>query len=299
MAGNGHGFERLTLSGLGAMLSLFVGAALLFPVTGGSSAPKTVIQSMTTVSLFARDAEGVSWSRARIRNTDSALSLTDLVDAYGMTGLEPVQFTDLEHGLPRVFTRNMPWGLGRLRDMRLRQTLFLYALAPLVVDENEKLLEQRRRLWSLHVRQARGMEMDPLDHLWLAAMARRYRVAAGDLEALFARLDRVPPSWVLAMAGLHGRWGQSMPFLPVDTDSRAPLRQFVRDYLILINSDPQYEDFRRIRRDARKAGKAAPDQNLVSALRTTIGNPLGLDTVIEMHALDAVNGLQLASDSAF
>ena len=95
---------------------------------------------------------------------------------------------------------------GRFFKSRL---LWLGFLLPLVLQVNEEILRDRRRLWNLHFQTSLGMKTGPADRLWLMVMAERYGFERVSIEALLKRVDIIPPSLALAQAAEESGWGTS------------------------------------------------------------------------------------------
>ena len=111
--------------------------------------------------------------------------------------------------VPRVFLTSLPSDLQEVDSVHQRKRLFIKALLPLILQANEEILVQRRRLLALAVRQGLGEELTRAQERWLAALARDYGVPSGDLKALIQRVDMIPPSLALAQSAAESGWGTS------------------------------------------------------------------------------------------
>ena len=76
---------------------------------------------------------------------------------------------------------------------------------PLAVAANQQVLEERARLWEIRQRQ-NGGELSIEDRLWLAGAAEKYGAQASDVGELGRRIDAVPTSILIALAGLSTGW---------------------------------------------------------------------------------------------
>lgn len=291
--------DRFLVGLLSGVVALMIGATVLAPINPESSAPRPVIPHVKTVSLWGDDAIQRNTSGGLAGDhRDLELSVIDLVDAYGMTDLIPVPLETLRDGIPPLFGRQLPPGLGRVTDTTLRRSLFLYTLLPLAIDENQQLARDRQNLWRLQVAQRQGRELAPLDHLWLAGMTRRYGVEDGEIAALFKRLDQVPLAPVLAMAARTSDWGRRQPLFPMPTAGKS-LRRAIRDYLLHINVHPRFQNFRDRRAGARQRGEPVAADWLIGAFDGGKVVRHGLARIIRDHGLEQVDRLTLMSESAF
>ncbi len=80
-------------------------------------------------------------------------------------------------------------------------------MLPLVLRENERILENRERLNTLLVDDQRS----PRDNRWLRMRTVDYGVKPDDWTALLDRMDAVPPALGLAQAAIEAGWGGSRP----------------------------------------------------------------------------------------
>ena len=102
--------------------------------------------------------------------------------------------------VPRLFVASLPQDLGHVREPAKRKALFVRTVLPLILQANEEILANRRRLIELRRRLSEDERLDPVDRLWLIVMAEQYRVKRGEITALLERIDIVPPSIALAQA---------------------------------------------------------------------------------------------------
>lgn len=206
---------------------------------------------------------------------------------------------------------------------------FIESLLPVVVAENERLLETRQRLTDLQRSVARGRALTQRQTGWLHRLATDYRVdgelpQAEQLEQLLHRVDVIPAGLAVAQAANESAWGQSRfaregnnlfgvwtwdedkgirparraagkTHLVRAYDSRA---ESVRDYMLNLNSHPAYRPMRALRAQLRERERP------LSALRLAEGleaySELGdeyvrrIQSMIRANDLEQVAGLQLA-----
>ncbi|MCH8237905.1 MAG: glucosaminidase domain-containing protein, partial [Proteobacteria bacterium] len=176
------------------------------------TAPKKAKTAPKKATLAGIDTlTGVVSVRAVIRprkrpplKTAEALSET-----FQQLGYDLERVRTGESGVPRLFLASLPGDLKDIRESRVRKTLFFKTVLPLVLQVNEEILRDRRRLWKLHFRLGLNQKLKAADRLWLIMMAERYGVKRGDVASLLQRVDIIPPSLALAQAAEESGWGTS------------------------------------------------------------------------------------------
>lgn len=108
--------------------------------------------------------------------------------------------------VPRVMLSSVPQGKSTVTT---RKSVFIRAVLPLVLMENERILADRDRLLLITARQDKGRVVSSVDLEWLDRLADTYKVKRGNLEELTRRVDAVPPSLALAQAAEESGWGTS------------------------------------------------------------------------------------------
>ncbi len=189
-----------------------------------------------------------------------------------------------EQSVPPLVLNKLPDDFGKILSVKKRRELFLRALLPIVLIENQRLHEQRElATWLLEDQlPAKGSHMRD----WLTKVAKQLRVR-GDLnkpavrKKLLIRLDEIPPALALAQAAIETGWGSSRFALqgnslfgqwtfvkasgltPENRDTDAThlvasfpdLRASVRAYMRNLNTSNAYHEFRTFRAEARATGK--------------------------------------------
>lgn len=218
--------------------------------------------------------------------------------------------------VPRVYLSNIPerWRstTSKTVTVQKKKELFFRLLGPLVLRANELLHEERT--WLL---KQRGVTASPR----LQAMYENYRVEQGQYDALFARIDSVPVSLVLAQAAeesgwgtsrfaalgnaLFGQWTYGKGMAPLARREEkgnysiaafASLQDSVNAYMRNINSHPAYAEFRQARAKARQASQDLSGYELAKTL--TKYSERGEDYIHTLHTIMRVNNLG-AADNAF
>lgn len=189
---------------------------------------------------------------------------------------------DGESVVPRLLLERLPASLTGLEAGDLRKRLFIKAMLPALLAENERLAEQRARLLDLLQAQRAGHMLLASEQRWLDALAERYGVDATDDEEMLRRIDVVPPSLALAQAALESGWGTSrgaqqghsmFGHMAVSGDpGRSVLRRFdsmteaIAAYVHNLNTHRAYAAFRDARARQRARDVPADGHELAGAL---------------------------------
>ena len=104
---------------------------------------------------------------------------------------------------PIYFTQ-FPRDLNGLQNVQLKKETFIKIVLPLIVAENEKILDDREKLKILIEKKFTS----DLEKQWLRQKLLEYKVKRGDLNQLMFRMDMIPVSIALAQAKESG-WGTS------------------------------------------------------------------------------------------
>lgn len=161
---------------------------------------------------------------------------------------------------------------------------FIELVLPLALLANEEVLTQRMRLWdALQRNNAGGLTSE--DRLWLAYVSERYDVQEGDLPELVRRLDIVPPSILIAVAGGATGWSagndagwrslsrsaiaatqrKAVGLRPQNEERPSPL-EALRLYTTMVNTHPDFLSFRRARERLRQSSTPLHGSALTATL---------------------------------
>ena len=123
-------------------------------------------------------------------------------------------FEDVEYDLktvryqkrvkPIYFTQ-FPKDLDEIKDTQLKKETFIKIVLPLVVAENEKILNDKIKLKKIL---SKKMTTDK-EKSWLRLKLREYKVKKSDFIELSKRMDIIPVSIALAQAAKESGWGTS------------------------------------------------------------------------------------------
>ena len=204
-------------------------------------------------------------------------------------------FDDLEYDLdyvrnkkkvkPIYFTR-LPKDLDTIKSVKEKKETFLQILLPLIVAENEKIIEDREHLSKI----LKGNETEE-SKIWLNKKYKKYKVSGRNINDLIEKIDIIPTSIALAQAAKESGWGTSRFALEGNAiygqwtwngDGIEPLektkdqshkilkfpllRASVKAYITNLNTHRGYKSFRQKRLELRKQNKKLAGLELINEL---------------------------------
>lgn len=104
-----------------------------------------------------------------------------------------------------VFLSKLPTGIANIDNIGDRKKLFIKVILPLVIYENNKILEDRNYLNQI----SREKSLSKQEIVWLDKKLKEYKVKDGDIKELKKRMDVIPPSLAIAQAAYETGWGTS------------------------------------------------------------------------------------------
>jgi len=187
---------------------------------------------------------------------------------------------------PIYFTQ-FPKDLDEIQSVKLKKETFIKIVLPLIVAENEKILEDRFKLNRITA----GRSTSDQEKQWLRQKFLEYKVKGGNIEQLKLRMDIIPTSVALAQAAKESGWGTSRFALegnaifgqwtwsgsgiePLMRDKsknhkilRFPiLRASVKAYKNNLNTHKSYKQFREKRQKLREKNKKITGLDLIKTL---------------------------------
>ena len=188
---------------------------------------------------------------------------------------------------PIYFTQ-FPRDLDNLQSVQLKKETFIKIVLPLIVAENEKILDDRLKLKTLIEKKF----TTDTEKQWLRQKLLEYKVKKGDLEELLFRMDMIPASIALAQAAkesgwgtsrfalegnaIFGQWtwdGQGIAPLKRDGDKNHKILKFpilrasVKAYKNNLNTHKSYSKFREKRKQLRDKKKSITGLSLTETLK--------------------------------
>ncbi len=189
---------------------------------------------------------------------------------------------------PIYFTQ-FPKDLDEISNVKLKKETFIKIILPLVVAENQKILNDKYKL--VKILKKKDAARDKNEKLWLDKKFREYKIKKEDFVELNKRMDIIPISIALAQAAKESGWGTSRFALegnaifgqwtwtgtgiaPLDRSKeqthkilRFPiLRASVKAYKNNLNTHKGYKSFREKRYSLRKKSKSISGLKLIHTL---------------------------------
>jgi len=209
-----------------------------------------------------------------------------------------------------IYLTKLPKDLKTLGDTRKKRELFIKIVLPLILDENEKITEDRKTLFKILNKNFNTVG----ERVWLKRRFKEYKIADQDLAKLKMRMDIIPVSIALAQAANESGWGTSRfalegnalfgqwtwskkGILPKeqDPDQSHKIMQFqilkasVRAYKNNLNTHNAYKEFREVRAQLRQENKQIIGLDLTKYLQNyaSIGEKYVriLEDIIEKNSL--------------
>jgi len=205
-------------------------------------------------------------------------------------------FEDVDYNLNKVryekivkpiYFTQFPKDLDEIQSVQLKKETFIKIVLPLIVAENEKILDDRYKLKKI----ISDKDTTDKEKQWLRQKFLEYKVKKGDIDELKTRMDIIPSSIALAQAAKESGWGTSRFALegnaifgqwtwngkgiaPLMRDKsknhkilRFPiLRASVKAYQNNLNTHKSYLKFREKRRELRKRNRKINGLQLTKTL---------------------------------
>ncbi len=305
-SGKNMHFQRGALALVGAFVSILIVVAMFSPPQSGATSSRASIGMAEPLIITGGLAPHLVTS-APISPPETPETLNDfdvvagpvgssaktLHKTFGRLGYHLDNIKRGDNLVPRVFLSSLPGDLAQVPENKKRKAIFFQAMLPLVLQVNEEIISDRRRLWKLRYQTGLGEKPSAADRLWLRVMTERYKVEAGDIDALISRIDIIPPSLALAQAAEESGWGtsrfaregnamfgqwtfseSSTGLTPAKRDEHKThkVRVFeniidsVRAYTMNLNNHRAYKGFRKARQDIRRSGGTLEGRHLAGKL---------------------------------
>jgi len=104
-----------------------------------------------------------------------------------------------------IYLTKLPKDLKTLGDTKKKRELFIKIILPLILSENNKIIEDRKRLFKVLAKNFNTAG----ERVWLRRRFKEYKIEDGDLSKLKMRMDIIPVSVALAQAANESGWGTS------------------------------------------------------------------------------------------
>ncbi len=173
-----------------------------------------------------------------------------------------------------IYLTKLPKDLNTLGNTKTKRELFIKIVLPLILYENEKIIDDRKKLFKILSKNFNS----PGEKVWLNRRFKEYKIEDKDLAELKMRLDIIPVSIAVAQAANESGWGTSRFALEgnalfgqwtwskkgispknKDPDQSHKILQFqilkasVRAYKNNLNTHNAYQEFREARAKLRQS----------------------------------------------
>ena len=187
-----------------------------------------------------------------------------------------------------IYLTKLPKDLKTLGDTKTKRELFIKIVLPLILHENEKIIDDRKRLFKILGKNFNS----PGEKVWLNRRFKEYKIEDKDFAELKIRMDIIPVSIALAQAANESGWGTSRFALEgnalfgqwtwskkgispknKDPDQSHKILQFqilkasVRAYKNNLNTHKAYKEFREVRAKLRQSGTTITGLALIKYLK--------------------------------
>ena len=232
--------------------------------------------------------------------------------------------------VPAIFLKQLPQDFYQISDENQRNELFIQILAPLALKLNNEILAERNELEKIESDFQKGKTLSNKQKAWLEVAAKKYdvfsRLQGKEItETLIFKLkqkiDIIPPSILIAIAGIETDWGQSRfvkegnalykeilwndksGMIPDDKkDTTYSIKRFaslydaMKSFALKINSGVNYDNMRTLRADLRYRRKIIDGRSLASSfvLYSPQKNFIGLlDYTVTFYELNNIDASKL------
>ena len=209
-----------------------------------------------------------------------------------------------------IYLTKLPKDLKTLGDTKKKRELFIKIVLPLILDENKKITEDRKKLFKILAKNFNTVG----EKVWLKRRFKEYKIKDQDLGQLKMRMDIIPVSIALAQAANESGWGTSRFALEgnalfgqwtwskkgINPKNKDPnkshkilqfqiLKASVRAYKNNLNTHNAYQEFREARAQLRQENKQITGLNLIKYLKNyaAIGDEyvLIIEDIIKKNSL--------------
>ena len=221
-----------------------------------------------------------------------------------------------------IYLTKLPKDIKTLGNTKQKRELFIQIILPLILDENLKITEDRKKLFKILSKNFNTVG----ERVWLKRRFNEYKIDDGDLAKLKMRMDIVPVSIAIAQAANESGWGTSRFALegnalfgqwtwskqgisPKNKDPNQShkvlqfqvLKASVKAYKNNLNTHNAYKNFREARAKLRQENKEIIGTELTKYLKryASIGEKyvVILDDIIRKNSLTDFDTADLLSTS--
>ncbi len=264
---------------------------------------KTKIKKDKKIEIVQKPEFTLEHDNAVSLSAETTLNLFDDL-GYDLKGVRAGQ------KVKPIYLTKLPKDLKTLGDTKKKRELFIKIVLPLILNENDKITEDRKKLFKIL-----GKNFNTVgERVWLKRRFREYKIEDQDSGKLKMRMDIIPVSIALAQAANESGWGTSRFALEgnalfgqwtwskkgispknKDPDQSHKVLQFqilkasVRAYKNNLNTHNAYKEFRETRAKLRQENKRIIGLDLTKYLKNyaAIGEKyvVIIENIIENNSL--------------
>ena len=264
---------------------------------------KTKIKKDKKIEIVQKPEFTLEHDNAVSLSAETTLNLFDDL-GYDLKGIRAGQ------KVKPIYLTKLPKDLKTLGDTKKKRELFIKIVLPLILNENDKITEDRKKLFKIL-----GKNFNTVgERVWLQRRFREYKIEDQDSGKLKMRMDIIPVSIALAQAANESGWGTSRFALEgnalfgqwtwskkgispknKDPDQSHKVLQFqilkasVRAYKNNLNTHNAYKEFRETRAKLRQENKRIIGLDLTKYLKNyaAIGEKyvVIIENIIENNSL--------------
>ena len=144
------------------------------------------------------------------KKQDDLIDNTVSLDASVVASL----FEDLDYDLSKIrkgkkvrpfYISLLPKDLSLIEDSKERKELFIKIVLPLILQENDKIEKDRKKLFKVLAKKSNNKD----ERNWLKWKFKEYKIKNSDISELKIRMDIIPVSLAIAQAAIESGWGTS------------------------------------------------------------------------------------------
>ena len=240
---------------------------------------------------FNKIDENKNFGKSKLNNNKSEDDYISLDTQVTLNIFENLKYDlkgiRLGQAVKPVYLSKLPKDLKRIKSTQKKKDTFIKIVMPLILDENSKILEDRKKLFKILGKQSNSRG----EKVWLKRRFKDYRIEKEDIAELKLRMDIIPTSLAIAQAAKESGWGTSRFALEgnamfgqwtwgkngiepkdkkINQDHKIlkfpMLRSSVRAYMTNLNTHRGYKEFREVRAELRRKNKIMSGLELVNYL---------------------------------
>jgi len=242
--------------------------------------------------LFYILAAGEASAEPITEKRDNALWVKSATTAETEKIFKAYNFNDfnrIKMKFPRIYFLRLPKDWRNTSDSEDKHRTFIRIILPLVLKINEEILTERREIINLQESFQKAGRLSDEKRQFLEEKAKKYDVFTRFkdtqrismlLAELLDRVDEIPPSLLVATAGIYSDWGNSRlarqanslylteiwydtkGLKPLDDENAeyrykiySSLEESIKEQALKINSHVNYFYFRAARKEARRINR--------------------------------------------